>query len=136
LGQGDGRYSFDLTLKSIGQFADVYVQENYQRESSPRFDAFELMTKNIDRASPGLMKKTIFALLIAQTPPYNADDNPNLEFSEFLEAQIRSIKSGQLSGQTPGIAYWVFYRSQPETIQSVVQLTAKYFVSLNPPAHR
>ena len=83
--------------------------------------------RNVHDNSPGLLEKTIYILQIAQTPPYTADDNPNVNFFSFLESQFADIRNGPLTQRMPGIGFWVFYRAKPETVEEVLQLVKQYY---------
>ena len=123
----DKKVTYDDTLNALQKYADVFVLENYQRTGNIQFEFFESMPKNLESRSPGLLGKTIFALYISQSAPFIGDDDPRINFFDFLEKQINLVKTGKLTSQTPGIGYWVFYRSKPETIERILDLTQKYF---------
>lgn len=123
----DKRVTYDDTLNAVRKYADIFVLENYQRTGNIQFEFFESMPKNLESRSPGLLKKTIFGLYISQSAPFIADDDPEVGFFEFLETQINLIKIGKLSKTMPGVAFWVFYRAKPETVEEVVRLLQEHF---------
>lgn len=124
---GDKQTVYDDTLSAVLKYSDIFVLENYQHERNPQFQYFESLGRNIETRCPGLLKKTIFALYISQSAPFIADDDPAINFFDFLECQVDLIKIGRYSRQMPGVAYWVFYRSKPETIERVITLTKGHF---------
>ena len=77
---------------------------------------------------PKLMKKTVFALYISQTKPFIADDDKNVDFFEFLDAQCHLIRNDRLLSKTSGVAFWAFYRAKPQTITHVNALARHYFI--------
>jgi hypothetical protein len=124
---GLGQSTYDDVLNAIYTYADIFILENYQRTRKPQFQMFESMAKNIETRRPGLLKKTIYALYISQSAPFFADDDPKVNFYDFLESQLTLIKAGDDTRRMPGVGYWVFYRSKPETLEKVVSLTERYF---------
>jgi hypothetical protein len=124
---GDKSTTYNDTLNAIQKYADVFLLEHYLRSGNPQFEYFASKAKNIHDNCPGLMEKTIYILQIAQTPPETGDDNPKVNFFSFLESQFKAIKTGPLTQRMPGIGFWVFYRSKPETVEEVLHLVQQYY---------
>jgi hypothetical protein len=125
--RGDKRVTYDETLRAIRRYADLFVLESYQRTGNPQLYLFDLFAKNLEERVPGLLRKTIYALLIARTPPHDAGDDPRRDLASFLGEQLRTIRTGALPRTMPGVGYWVFYRSTPETIAATVEMTRLAF---------
>ncbi|GJQ23512.1 MAG: hypothetical protein HBSAPP01_13020 [Candidatus Brocadia sapporoensis] len=124
---GNKKTIYDEQLNAVNKYADIFVLENYQRTGNPQLYLFESMAKNIESRSPGLLKKTIFGLYISQSKPYIADDNPEINYFDFLEKQMHLIKTNRYTNHMPGIGFWIFYRTKPETIEKLIGLTDKYY---------
>jgi hypothetical protein len=129
--RGDRRIAYDGTLRAIRTYADLFVLETYQRTANPQLHIFDVFAKNLEERVPGLLRKTIYALLVARTPPNDAGDDPRRDLAGFLDEQVRTIRAGGLTRAMPGVGYWVFYRSTPETIAAAVETTRRAF-----PHHR
>jgi hypothetical protein len=65
--------------------------------------------------------------MIAQTPPNDAGDDPRRDLPRFLNEQMTAIRTGALTRAMPGVGYWVFYRSRPETVAATVEMTRLAF---------
>ena len=124
---GSKKITFDEQLNAINEYADILILENYQRTGNPQFDFFESLAKNIESRSPRLLKKSIFALYISQTKPFIADDASGVNYFDFLEQQIRLIKTNNYTKNMPGVGFWIFYRSKPATIDKILDLQKKYY---------
>ena len=124
---GKKQTTYDDTLKAMQKYADIFLLENYHRTGNPQLEYFPAMAKNVEDRVPGLLKKTIYILFIPQTPPFDADDDPAVDFFNFLELQINLIKIGPLTKTMPGIGFWIFYRAKPETIPEVIRLTQEHY---------
>jgi hypothetical protein len=118
---------FDRQLQAAADCCDLLILECYIREGNPQFDLFTEMARNVEARKPGLLGKTVFGLGISQSKDHNYDDRDDVDFGEFLERQFKLLRSAPLLSQTPGVAFWAFYRAKPETIQRLGQLMQRYF---------
>lgn len=115
--------TYDDILNAINKYADIFILENYHRTVNPHLSFFDSMAHNIKDRVPGLIAKTIYALYISQNLP--GDDQPGVDFYKFLEKQVDIIKSNPVLNPMKGVAFWVFYRAKPETIDTVIDLVKK-----------
>jgi len=128
LGRHSFKDSFDDLLRAARDYADQFWLECYIREANPQFHLFKDLARNISKRMPKLMKKTVFGLYISQTKPFIADDDKNVDFFEFLDAQCHLIRNDPLLSKTRGVAFWAFYRAKPKTITHVNALARHYFI--------
>ena len=124
---GNKGVTFDQTLKAIDSNADLLVLENYQQTSNPQLSLFDSLARNLQSRVPGILKKAIFALLISQSAPFIADNAPGVDLSNFLSEQMHVIRSHSPENLMPGVAFWVFYRSKPATIDAAGRAAQRTF---------
>lgn len=118
---------FDRQLQAVADCCDLLMLECYQREGNPQLSLFTEIAKNVETRVPGLLRKTVFGLGIAQSPNLNYDDRPDVDFAEFLEKQFELLRDDPLLRQTNGVAFFAFYRAKPELIPTINSLVAKYY---------
>ena len=90
-------------------------------------DAFVTTAKNMESAAPGIMRKTVFGLGVAQTRHYTFDKNPNIDFKGFLAGQLGFIKGNDITKLTPGIASWAQYYGDTDTLRYFYGLVGSYY---------
>ncbi|MCH2204142.1 MAG: hypothetical protein MK102_19425 [Fuerstiella sp.] len=132
-GSGVGRNavsdSYDNLLRAAFESTDQFWLECYIREGNPQFYLFRRLANNLESRVPGLLNKTSFGLYISQTEPFIADDSADVDYFEFLDAQFHLIKHDPLLNRSTGVAFWPFYRADPETIRQVNALARHYYVN-------
>jgi len=123
---------FDRQLQAAAECCDLLILECYQREGNPQFNLFTEMARNVQARMPGLLSKTVFGLGISQSKEHNYDDRDDVDFGEFLERQFKLLRSDATLSQTPGVAFWAFYRAKPETVQKLCEMTQRCFPTPKP----
>jgi len=126
---GPKSITYNQTLDAIYKYADILVLENYVRTGHAQLESFPGAIKNVHAVNPHLIEKTIFALNIAQVleEARPADDDPWVPFGDFLETQVKLIKGDPVGRRMPGIGFWIFYRSTPQTIMDITRLVRRYY---------
>jgi hypothetical protein len=119
---------FDVQLQALQETGSVFIVENYVREGKPQFSLYDEIGRNLSKRYPPLFQRTIFGVAISQTAPYIYDDRPRQDFSDFIEKQLRHIRTNQILKRMPGVAFWAFYRAKPVTIVRLVQTIDKWFM--------
>ena len=134
LGEGGGgsRYvaadvTYDDELRAVYEYADLLLYERYIREGNPQFYNFVPSAENLARRVPGMLGKTIYGLYISQSKPFVGDDSDRLDFKDFLDEQFHMFANEPILTQTPGIAFWPFYRAKADTIAHVDELIRHYY---------
>ena len=120
---------YDRQLRAIRDHVDLVFLECYLNETNPQFHLFAELADNIEKRAPGIIEKTIYGLAISQnvTFPY-ADSSPYVEFGDFLDKQLHTIRNHPLGRKMPGVGYWVFYRARPVTVLDVLDLSRHYYL--------
>jgi len=121
--------TFDNTLNAINKYADIFILENYQKIGNPQLYLFDSLARNLKNRIPGLVDKIIYALYISQNRL--GDDKPGNGLHLFLEKQMDMAINSTALKPTKGIAFWIFYRAQPETIDVVSKLVREKFYNSN-----
>ncbi len=116
--------------RAIRDNADYCMPEIYYRESAaegfpdfgfPRFrEAVDILEKN----APGISNKLLIGLGVHEKI-YN--DDPKINFSEFLEAQISLITSDPVMKNIPGLAFYTPARLTQGRIAFLDALLRKYY---------
>lgn len=119
--------TYDEELQAVFEECDLFLYEQYIREGNPQFDLFRPAAENLERRVPGLLRKTIHGLYISQNPPFVADDSERYDFKDFLDEQFHLLTSDPVLKQTPGVAFWPFYRARADTIAHVNELVRHYY---------
>jgi len=120
---------YDVQLRALQDTGSIFIVECYVREGRPQFSLFNEIGRNLSKRHPLLFKRTILGVAISQTAPYIYDDIPKLDFSEFLDKQLRLIRTNEILKKMPGVGFWAFYRAKPVTITRLVQSIEKWFGS-------
>jgi hypothetical protein len=120
---------YDRQLRAIRDNVDLVFLECYLNEVNPQFHLFSELAANIERRAPGIIDKTIYGLGIPQNKPFPyGDSSPYVEFGDYLDKQIYTIRNDPLAAKMPGIGYWVFYRAKSTTVQHVLNLSRHYYI--------
>ena len=120
---------YDRQLRAIRDNVDLVFLECYLNEVNPQFHLFSELAANIERRAPGIIDKTIYGLGIPQNKPFPyGDSSPYVEFGDYLDKQIHTIRNDPLAAKMPGIGYWVFYRARSSTVQHVLNLSRHYYI--------
>jgi len=131
-GGGGSRYvdaatTYDDELRAVYEHCDLFLYEQYIREGNPQFYLFRPAAENLERRVPGLLSKTIHGLYISQNKPFVADDSDAYDFKGFLDEQFHMLTNDPVLKQTPGVAFWPFYRARADTIAHVNELVRHYY---------
>lgn len=117
-------------LNAVNQYADLHLVEKYSREGNPQYHLFEQYSNNLIAEIPGLLNKTIFGLYISQAG-FIADDTTNLGYWGLLDEQFHLIRNDPQMATMPGIAFWIYYRSERLTAEYLGKLVNHYYVQNN-----
>ena len=103
---------YDRQLRAIRDNVDLVFLEFYLNEVNPQFHVFGELAENVERRAPGILDKSIYGLGIPQNKPFPyGDSSPHVDFGDYLDKQIHTIRNHPLGSKMPGIGYWVFYLS-------------------------
>ena len=120
---------YDRQLRAIRDKVDLVFLEFYLNEVNPQFHVFGELAENVERLAPGILDKSIYGLGIPQNKPFPyGDSSPHVDFGDYLDKQIHTIRNHPLASKMPGIGYWVFYRARSTTIQHVLNLSRHYYL--------
>jgi len=120
---------YDRQLRAIRDNVDLVFLECYLNEVNPQFHLFSELAENIERRAPGILDRTIYGLGIPQNEPFPyGDSSPHVDFGDYLDKQIHTIRNHPLAAKMPGIGYWVFYRARSTTVQHVLNLSRHYYI--------
>jgi len=131
-GGGGSRYvdpnvTYDDELRAVNDYCDLLLYEEYIREGNPQLYLFRPAAENLERRVPGLLSRTIYGLYISQSKPFVGDDSDALDFKDFLDEQFHLLTNDPVLKQTPGVAFWPFYRARADTIAHVNELIRHYY---------
>ncbi len=120
---------YDRQLRAIRDHVDLVFLEFYLNEVNPQFHVFGELAENVEKLAPGILAKSIYGLGIPQNKPFPyGDSSPHVEFGDYLDKQIHTIRNHPLARKMPGIGYWVFYRASSTTVQHVLNLSRHYYI--------
>lgn len=124
---GDKQVTFDRQLEAIKDCCDLFILENYCREANPQLDLIPRFARNLEERCPGLLRKTIYGLYIAQSEPFIADDSVDYDYKGFLDEQLSRIRKDPVTRSMPGVGFWAFYRAHMDTTIWAGQLVDHYY---------
>jgi len=116
--------------KAIRDYVDYCMPEIYYRESNAEgkngftFDRFREAVDTLETNAPGITGKILMGLGV------NArlfDDTTSLDFGEFIESQIRFIRTDPVLRQLPGLAFYTPARLSQAGIARLDSLLVKYY---------
>ena len=105
----------------------MIMLERYSNERTPRYSLFEKFSDNIESQVPGILRKTVFGLIISQKGLV-ADDSTDVGFWGHLDEQLHIIRNDPDCAIMPGIMFWVYYRSESATPALCAKLAHHYFI--------
>jgi hypothetical protein len=121
--------SYSQVLAAVGAYANLLIVENYQTPQNQHPSFFGALAENLNRVNHSLLDKTIYALLI-QTDLLQQTCPSALSCASFvrgfLSREVLAIKDNPAASRMPGIGFWVFYRSDPATVRSMISVAAGY----------
>ncbi len=120
--------SYKDLLNAMYKHADMIMLERYSNERTPRYGLFEKFSDNIESQVPGILRKTVFGLIISQNGLV-ADDSTDVGFWGHLDEQLHIIRNDADCAIMPGIMFWVYYRSESAiTPAFCAKLVDHYFI--------
>ena len=117
---------------AIRDYADFCMPEIYYRESSAegypafRFTRFVEAVEILDKNAPGIAGKILPGVGIHEKL---FDDDPDIDYMEFVEAQLRYISTEPLLKKTAGLAFYAPMKLSQKNILFLDKLVVKYFLS-------
>lgn len=115
-------------LRAVYSHVDILMLEVYLRETRRAYGYIARWADQLKAVEPGLLKKTVYGLGIAQRG-YLYDDSTDVGFFGHLDQQFRSIRTDADASQMPGVMFWVYYRSETEvTPDYLARLVEHYFL--------
>jgi Carbohydrate binding domain len=118
-------------LNAVNNYTDIYMLEGYIREGNPQYYLFDQMANSLEATVPGILSKTVFGLYVAQVG-FIADDSTDYGYWGFLDEQFHLIKNDAEMSTMPGMAFWVWYRSEiPITGEFCGKLNDHYYIQGN-----
>lgn len=114
-------------FNAIRDYSDLMLYEWYASTSrNPGWEFCETASRNIQAVSPGLEKKTVVLLSVAQY-----DDRAEMHcFNSFLDWCMAKIRRDEVWTNN-GVGFWVAYRAKPDTLRQFVKLADHYFTKGN-----
>lgn len=126
---GEGIASQPL-LEAIRDYADFCMPEVYysetQAEGFPEFEftRFRKAVDLIESKAPGIARKTLIGLGAHQRL---WDKDPEIDYKQFLEAQVKTIAEDDLLRKLPGIAVYAPYALDSATISHLDKVLKTYY---------
>jgi hypothetical protein len=127
---GEGIASQPL-LEAIRDYADFCMPEIYysetQAEGFPEFEftRFRKAVDMIEGKAPGIAQKTLMGLGAHQGL---WDKDPEIDYKQFLEAQVRTIAEDEVLRKLPGIAIYAPYALDSATISHLDEVIQRYYL--------
>jgi len=126
---GEGIKSQPL-LEVIRDYADYCMLEVYYSESQaqgfPQFEftRFRKAVDIIEAKAPGIARKTLIGLGAHQRL---WDKDPEIDYKQFLEAQVKTIAEDEVLRKLPGIAIYAPYALDSATISHLDEVLERYY---------
>ncbi|MBN2497191.1 MAG: lamin tail domain-containing protein, partial [Deltaproteobacteria bacterium] len=126
-------------LAQLYTYADLYMEEVYVDELSTPADRDSLIESRIlkirdtcqGHGCDGLLEKTVIGLSTADTEDYAYDRDPGVDFPDFVDSEIHFIRNTSVLDQLPGVAFYSFARTRPETVAWINKLARHYYIDQN-----
>jgi hypothetical protein len=101
--------TYSNLLNGINNYTDLYLFEAYMDEVAAPGNVLwhANMATLIDSQAPGLIDKTIFALLSYQGS-YPADTTTDIGLWGFLDAQMHAIRNHPVASRMPGVGSYTY----------------------------
>ena len=116
--------------RALRDYADYCMPEIYYRESKaagfPDFEfvRFRETVDTLEKNAPGLAGKILMGVGVHEKL---FDDDPDIEYSAFIEAQIRYIKTDPVMQKLPGLAFYAPMKLSQKNISFLNTLLRKYY---------
>ncbi|MBN1295081.1 MAG: hypothetical protein JXB48_24820 [Candidatus Latescibacteria bacterium] len=126
---GKGLNAKELHL-AIRDYADYCMPEIYYRESAakgfPDFDfpRFREAVDILEQNAPGLTSKILLGLGVHEKL---FDDVPDIDYGDFIEAQIRCISNDPVLQKLPGLAFYAPMALSQKNIGRLDELIFEYY---------
>ncbi|HUS52080.1 MAG TPA: carbohydrate binding domain-containing protein [Candidatus Bathyarchaeia archaeon] len=140
IGSEEGTSLSIKTLTYIKNYADRMIYEIYLPELTPQsrrdyyfskyFKNRILNLKNAcqGKSCEGVLAKTVIGLGTADTEDWAYDRDPSVDFPDFLDAEIHYIRNTSILKDLPGIAFYSYALTRPETITWINKLVRHYYL--------
>lgn len=105
---------------AIRDYADYCMPEIYYRESVAAgfpdfaFTRFNDAVNTLEKNAPGIREKILLGLGVNENL---FDDDPSVDFGDFLEAQVRYIRNDPVLRTIPGLAFYTPVRLSLERMK-------------------
>jgi len=120
-------------LNKIYLYADRLIVEQYLTEgdsiSNVGIRALAMKSVCQGQTCDGILSKTVIGLGTADTEDHAYDRNPAIDFPDFLDRQLHYIKNHSTLKNLPGVAFYNYARTRPETIAWINKLTRHYYLN-------
>jgi hypothetical protein len=127
---GEGIASQPL-LEAVRDYADFCMPEVYysetQAEGFPEFEftRFRKAVDMIESKAPGIARKTLIGLGAHQRL---WDKDPEIDYKQFLAAQLKTIAEDEVLRKLPGIAIYAPYALDTATISYLDKAVQRYYL--------
>jgi hypothetical protein len=121
-------------LDAVNKYADAflaewYLSENQVVENSLHLDSeFANLFTFLEGKSKGLSDKTIMTIAVSNRPKDGFDNNPAVNFKQFLNAQVKAVKTAQAKYRLKGIGFYPNYGMEPDNQLWLNTLMRHYFL--------
>lgn len=124
-------------LKTMLTYADRILIEGYLNEGIDMKWLSDVPDKMVqvceteikDPICGKITEKTIMTISTAGTEDEAEDNDPGIDFPEYLDEQLHYIKNNDLLSKLPGIAFYPFNRARGEIITWINKLARHYYMN-------
>jgi hypothetical protein len=119
--------------RAIRDFSDYCMPEIYYRESAAKgfpdfaFIRFDEALRKLEESAPGIAAKIIPGIGVHETL---FNDDPEIDYMEFVEAQIRYIVRNPLLAKLPGLAFYAPMKLSQNNILRLNSIIRSYYPGL------
>ncbi|MHB9030726.1 MAG: hypothetical protein ACYC9O_18315 [Candidatus Latescibacterota bacterium] len=116
--------------RAIRDFSDYCLPEIYYRESAAKgfpdfaFTRFDEALNKLEENAPGIAAKIILGIGVHETL---FNDDPAVDYMEFVEAQIRYIVRNPALATLPGLAFYSPMKLSQENIRRLNGMILTYY---------
>jgi hypothetical protein len=124
-------------LETMLTYADRILIERYLKEGADTKSFSDDINKIIQVCETEIKgpicgkitEKSIMAIGTASTEDEAEDNNPEIDFPEYLDEELHYIKNDAVLRKLPGIGFYTFNRASGETITWINKLARHYYIN-------
>lgn len=116
--------------RAIREYSDYCMPEIYYRESAAKgfpdfaFTRFDAALDSLEKNAPGIAAKVLMGIGVHETL---FNDDPAIDYMEFVEAQIRYIVRNPALAKLPGLAFYSPMKLSQENIRRLDSMVRTHY---------